>query len=128
MPLDMPHSFTLCRLYARSAFTCSRARPVRKHDAPQVNGILPALARPALTPTRFCSAMPTLISRSGNLRLNSLRFEEPTESFTTATIAAIGLGERDQRLGEGDAAIGAGHSSPSSSTSAAASSSSVGTR
>src|SRR6185503_12279476 len=42
--------------------------------------------------------------------------------------ATVLLGERDQGLGECDAAISAFHSSPSSSTSAAASSSSVGTR
>ena len=108
---------------------CSSARPVRKHDAPQVNGILPALARPALTPTRFCSAMPTLISRSGKRRLNSLRFDEPTESLHDRDDPAVGFGERDQRLGEGDAAVGAASfARPSSSASAAASSSSVGTR
>ncbi len=48
--------------------------------------VRPPLARPALTPTMFCSAIPTFTRRSGKRFWNSFRLEEPTESFTTATI------------------------------------------
>src|SRR5690349_8956878 len=69
-----------------SALICSRARPVRKGEAPQTNGISPPLARPAETPTMFCSAMPTLIRRLGNSALKAPRLLEPTLSLHTATM------------------------------------------
>ena len=69
-----------------SALICSSARPVRKQDAAETNGIRPPLASPEATPTMSCSAMPTLISRSGNAFLNASSLEEPTESLTTPTI------------------------------------------
>ena len=80
----MPHSFTLFFAYPRSTLTCSIERAVRKHDAPQQKGIMPPLASPALAPTMFCSAMPTLTKRSGNRSRNPFSLVEPTESFTTA--------------------------------------------
>ena len=82
----MPHNFTFAALYATSALICSRARPVKKGDAAQTKGMRPALANPALTPTIFCSAIPTLTSRSGKSSLNSPRKLDPTESLHTATM------------------------------------------
>ena len=40
--------------------------------------------------------MPTLISRSGNRCLNSLRFDDPTESLHDGDDAAVVLGQRDR--------------------------------
>ena len=65
---------------------CSSARAVRKQDAAETNGMRPPLARPAATPTMSCSAMPTLISRSGKAFLNASSLLEPTESLTTPTM------------------------------------------
>ena len=64
---------------------CSIARAVRKQEAAETNGILPPLARPAATPTMSCSAIPTLISRSGKRSWNVPSLLDPTESLTTAT-------------------------------------------
>src|SRR3954447_18196488 len=62
------------------------ARAVRKHDGAETNGMRPPFARPAATPTMSCSAIPTLISRSGNAFLNASSLLEPTESLTTPTM------------------------------------------
>ncbi len=86
MPGLMPHSLTLRKEYATSALICSSARAVRKQDAADTNGIRPPLARPAATPTMSCSAIPTLINRSGNAFLNASSLLDPTESLTTPTI------------------------------------------
>src|SRR5258707_14559515 len=56
------------------------------HAAAQTNGIFPLLERPAASPTMVCSAIPTLISRSGNRLPTLLILLEPTESLTTAQI------------------------------------------
>src|SRR5215472_3512799 len=95
----MPQSFTLWRLYPRSALICSRARPVRKHDAPHTNGTRPPFASPALMPTMFCSAIPTLTRRSGKRLRNAFRLEDPIESFATATIRES-FSARAQRASE----------------------------
>ena len=63
-----------------------RAAGEERRRGRTTNGIRPPLARPAPTPTRSCSAMPTLISRSGNSSRNSTRLLEPTESLQTATM------------------------------------------
>jgi hypothetical protein len=86
IPGLMPQSFTLRFEYATSALICSSARPVRKQAAADTKAILPPLANPAATPTMSCSAMPTLISRSGKALLNASSLLEPTESFTTPTM------------------------------------------
>ena len=44
-------------------------------------------ARPAPTPTMFCSAMPTLTKRSGNFDLKFFSFVDDMESFTTAQMS-----------------------------------------
>ena len=82
----MPQSFTLVFEYATSALICSSARAVRKQDAADTNGIRPPLASPDATPTMSCSAMPTLISRSGNAFRKLFSLLDPTESLTTPTI------------------------------------------
>ena len=86
IPGLIPHSLTLWSEYATSALICSSARPVRKQEAAETNGIRPPLARPAATPTMSCSAMPTLISRSGKAFLNASSLLEPIESLTTPTM------------------------------------------
>lgn len=69
-----------------SALTCSIARAVRKQPAAETNGRRPPLASPAATPTMSCSAIPTFTVRAGNSFWNAPSLEEPTESFTTATM------------------------------------------
>lgn len=86
IPLLTPTSFTFAFEYATSVLICSSARPVRKQAAEQTNGIFPAFASPAPTPTRFCSAMPTLISRSGKRSRNTPVLLDPTESLFTTTM------------------------------------------
>src|ERR1035437_10047143 len=44
---------------------------------------MPPLAKPAPTPTMFCSAIPTFTKRSGNLAPKFVSMVEETESFTT---------------------------------------------
>ena len=46
----------------------------------------------------FCSAMPTLTSRIGNICLNWFSLLEPTESLTTATMRVILRGQLAQRI------------------------------
>ena len=70
---------------------CSSARPVKKGAAAHTNGVNPAFAKPAATPTMFCSAMPTSIKRSGNRSRNSVKLLEPTESLQTTTILGSSL-------------------------------------
>src|SRR5215831_154166 len=82
----MPQSRTLWFEYPRSAFICSRALPVRKHEAPHTKGSFPPFASPAPMPIIFCSAIPTFTNRVGNRLRKFPNFEEPTESLTTATI------------------------------------------
>ena len=84
---------------------CSSARPVRNGAAPETNGIRPPLASPAPTPTMFCSAIPTLISRSGNAFWKAPSLLEPTLSLTTATIRSSSRRELDQRALERVAAV-----------------------
>lgn len=86
MPGLIPHRMTGCWLYATSAFTCSSERPVRNGAAAHTKGMSPEEARPAPTPTMFCSAIPTLMSRSGNSSRNAVRLLDPTESLQTATM------------------------------------------
>src|SRR6476659_6287128 len=86
MPLLIPTSLTFAFEYATSALICSSARPVRKHDAEPTKGIFPAFASPAPTPTRFCSAMPTLTRRFGKRLRNGPVLLDPTESLLTTTI------------------------------------------
>ena len=59
---------------------------MRKQEAALTNGILPPLARPEPTPTMFCSAMPTLIVRSGHRLRKPPSLDEPMLSLTTMTI------------------------------------------
>src|SRR4029453_15006004 len=82
----MTHNFTLRLEYATSALICSSARAVRKHDAADTKAMRPPLTSPAATPTMSCSAMPTLINRSGKAFLNASSLLEPTESLTTPTM------------------------------------------
>ena len=70
---------------------CSSARPVKNGDAAHTNAVNPAFARPAATPTMFCSAMPTSIKRSGKRSRNSPKLLEPTESLQTTTILGFSV-------------------------------------
>ena len=105
MPGLIPHSTTGDWLYATSALICSSARPVRNGDAPQTNGTYPLSASPAPTPTMSCSAMPTLISRSGNSVGERAQVAGAHRVVADRDDPLVLAGERDELLGEGDPAV-----------------------
>ena len=70
-----------------SVRTCSWARIDANAANVVANGILPSVARPADTPIRFCSAMPTLKNRSGKASAKTPIFVDFAKSADRATIS-----------------------------------------
>ena len=68
-----------------SFLICSSERAVRKQAGDTANGILPAAASPAETPTKFCSAIPTSTICFGSSLANGTSLPEPRESLVTTT-------------------------------------------
>src|SRR3989304_1240937 len=72
--------FTLECVCATSMRTWSSARWVKKTANDESQGTYPTVARPAATPTMFCSAMPISKKRSGYARANASAFVEVARS------------------------------------------------
>src|SRR3972149_4922307 len=72
--------FTLACVCATSMRTWSSARWVKKTANDESQGTYPTVARPAATPTMFCSAMPISRKRSGYARANASAFVEVARS------------------------------------------------
>src|ERR1039458_1791466 len=66
-----------------SFLICSSERAVRKHAGETPKDFLPHAAKPAVMPTRFCSAMPTSTSCFGKAWPNGPSLPEPRESLVT---------------------------------------------
>ncbi len=81
-------NFTPLRLYAQSSRICSKPRMVTNGAIPRTNGILPACARPAATPMRFSSLMPTSRWRSGKRSVNPRTGPKSCETSTMRGSAA----------------------------------------
>jgi hypothetical protein len=69
---------------------CSHALD-RNIENEHAKGILPAIARPAETPTRSCSLIPTLINLLGNTSLNNEDLVDLETSQSTTTIFSFSL-------------------------------------
>src|SRR5690606_442070 len=71
--------------YATSFLICSKALAVRKQAGDTAKAFLPVEAKPAATPTKFCSAMPTSTIWVGYFLPKGTSLPDPLESLVITT-------------------------------------------